>query len=88
MTEIKDVKFTTTDVLKALSLIMAGAVFITSMQSSLNRTSEDIKEVKTIIQQSINKSDIENKVIEAKVNELNLRITIIEKKLEKDGANR
>ncbi len=87
MTDIKDLKFTTPDVLKLISMIITVTILYTSIKSSVDRSNDDIKELKGLLEKSINKSDLDMRTMDAKLNEMNLRITIIEKKLEVDGTN-
>lgn len=87
MTEIKELKFGIPDVLKLITIIITVTMLYTSIKSSVDRSNDDIKELKGLLEKSINKSELDMRTMDAKLNEMNLRITIIEKKLEQNGAN-
>lgn len=66
-------------------MIITITILYTSIKSAVDRSNEDIKELKGLLEKSINKSDLDMRTMEAQLNEMNIRITIIEKKLEVDG---
>lgn len=86
MNEIKELKFGAPDVFKLITIIITVTMLYTSIKSSVDRSNDDIKELKGLLEKSINKSELDMRTMDAKINEMNLRITIIEKKLE-DGTN-